>query len=103
MKKLYYLLLCHLWICCSPYKFVGNPITVPFLKYNKNNNLSKYDKKFWHLMDLRSDSILGMSVDIAYDKLIKGQKGKRVIVAVIDSGVDINLSLIHISEPTRPY
>tara|TARA_B100001057_G_scaffold492550_1_gene585148 strand:- start:1032 stop:2462 length:1431 start_codon:yes stop_codon:yes gene_type:complete len=41
-------------------------------------------------MDLRSDSIAGMSVNRAHDELIKDQKGKMVIVAVIDSGVDIN-------------
>ena len=43
-------------------------------------------------MDLRTDSIAGMSVDRAHNELIKEQKGETVIVAVIDSGVDIDHS-----------
>jgi subtilisin family serine protease len=69
---------------------VGNPITAPLVKYNKKDALVEYEKRFWHLMDLRSDSIAGMSVDRAHDELIKDQKGETVIVAVIDSGVDID-------------
>jgi subtilisin family serine protease len=69
---------------------VGNPITAPFVKYNKKDALVEYEKRFWHLMDLRSDSIAGMSVDRAHDELIKDLKGETVIVAVIDSGVDID-------------
>ena len=40
-------------------------------------------------MDLTKDSIAGMSVGRAHEELIKGQKGETVVVAVIDSGVDI--------------
>jgi subtilisin family serine protease len=69
---------------------VGNPITAPLVKYNKKDALVEYEKRFWHLMDLRSDSIAGMSVDRAHDELIKDLKGETVIVAVIDSGVDID-------------
>ena len=36
------------------------------------------------------DSIPGMSVDRAYDELLIGLKPKKVIVAVIDAGIDIN-------------
>ena len=90
MKRLFYILLCPLVISCSTIKFVGNPITAPLVKYNKKDVLVEYEKRFWHLMDLRSDSIAGMSVDRAHDELIKDQKGETVIVAVIDSGVDID-------------
>ena len=41
-------------------------------------------------LDLKSDTIPGMSVDKAYDEIIKGKKGTKVIVAVIDSGIDID-------------
>ena len=90
MKKLFYILLCPLIISCSTIKFVGNPITTPIVKYNKKEALAEYEKKFWHLMDLSIDSIAGMSVDRAHEELIKDQKGETVIVAVIDSGVDID-------------
>lgn len=45
--------------------------------------------KNWPAADLASDTIPGMSVDKAYTQIIKNRKGKKVIVGVIDSGVDI--------------
>lgn len=43
----------------------------------------------WGGADLVNDTIPGMSVQKAYDEIIKNTKGQTVIVAVIDSGVDI--------------
>jgi subtilisin family serine protease len=43
----------------------------------------------WSATDLLNDTIPGMSVDRAYSEIIKNRKGIKVIVAVIDSGVDI--------------
>lgn len=51
--------------------------------------LSDAQLKTWGATDLLSDTIPGMSVDKAYNELLKGRKGTTVIVAVIDSGVDI--------------
>jgi len=42
----------------------------------------------WQHKDLQHDSIFGISTEKAYNELLKGQKGKTVIVAIIDSGVD---------------
>ncbi|RAJ08876.1 subtilase family protein [Chitinophaga skermanii] len=42
----------------------------------------------WQHKDLSKDSIFGISTNRAYAELLKGKKGKPVIVAVIDSGVD---------------
>ena len=36
------------------------------------------------------DTVPGMSVDKAYAELLKGKKGQKVIVGIVDSGVDIN-------------
>lgn len=44
----------------------------------------------WNQSDLMLDTIPGMSVTRAYDQLLKGRKAVPVIVAVVDSGVDIN-------------
>jgi subtilisin family serine protease len=55
----------------------------------KINDLSETQLKGWGGADLIADTIPGMSVDKAYNEIIKNQKGNRVIVAVIDSGVDI--------------
>lgn len=46
--------------------------------------------KGWPEADLVSDTIPGMSVNKAYNEIIKNNSGKTVIVGVIDSGVDIN-------------
>ena len=45
--------------------------------------------KMWGATDLLSDTIPGMSVDKAYEEILKGRSGSTVIVGVIDSGVDI--------------
>ena len=46
--------------------------------------------KHWPAMDLVKDTVPGMSVDKAYNEIIKNRKGETVIVGVIDSGVDID-------------
>lgn len=43
----------------------------------------------WGGADLVNDTIPGMSVQKAYEKIIKNNKGQSIIVAVIDSGVDV--------------
>lgn len=45
------------------------------------------DYKGWHLKDLKQDSLYGISLNQAYERL-KNKKSTPVIVAVIDSGVD---------------
>lgn len=56
----------------------------------KTTPLKEADLKRWSHLDLVKDTIPGMSVDKAYKELLKGKKGNKVLVAVIDSGVDIN-------------
>ncbi|MEM6894396.1 MAG: S8 family peptidase [Bacteroidota bacterium] len=55
----------------------------------KISELSQTEKENWGHLDLVSDTIPGMSVDRAYAELIKNKKGKKVIVAVVDSGIDL--------------
>jgi subtilisin family serine protease len=52
--------------------------------------LTEAEKQNWGHLDLVKDTIPGMSVDKAYAEIIKNKKGKTVIVAVIDSGIDID-------------
>lgn len=47
-------------------------------------------KPNWQNLDLKNDSTFGISTEKAYNEILKGKKGKPVIVAVIDGGVDIN-------------
>ena len=55
----------------------------------KETELTESEKHNWGHLDLVTDTIPGMSVDKAYAEIIKDKKGKKVIVAVIDSGIDI--------------
>jgi subtilisin family serine protease len=56
----------------------------------KESNLTEAEKQNWGHLDLVKDTIPGMSVDRAYAELIKNKKGETVIVAVLDSGIDID-------------
>ena len=51
--------------------------------------LSEAQLKRWSHLDLAKDSIPGMSVDKAYAELLKNKKSVKVIVGIVDSGVDI--------------
>ncbi|MEL6974228.1 MAG: S8 family peptidase [Bacteroidota bacterium] len=55
----------------------------------KISELSQAEKENWGHLDLVSDTIPGMSVDRAYAEIIKNRKGKTVVVAVVDSGIDL--------------
>ena len=67
---------------------------------NKNNTEEKLTSKKgaiketdlirWSHLDLVNDTIPGMSVDKAYTEILKGKKAKKIIVGVIDSGLDID-------------
>ena len=54
------------------------------------SSLSKIDKKNWHNLDIEKDSVPGTSVERAYNELLNDLKGTKVIVAVIDTGLDID-------------
>lgn len=75
--------------CASGPKFEASPLK------NQNNTTAKVAKlsdsqrESWSSLDLVNDTIPGMSVDRAYQELIKDYQGETVIVAVLDSGVDI--------------
>lgn len=56
----------------------------------KKENLAEIKLKRWSHLDLAKDSLVGMSVDKAYSQLLKGKKAKKVIVGIVDSGVDID-------------
>ena len=69
-------------------------ITAPPISYPSNSpkvaELTDKEAKHWGHLDLQKDTIPGMSVDRAYSELLKKKKGEVVIVAVIDSGIDLD-------------
>ncbi len=74
---------------CGATSLVSTPVenidNVPL----KITDLSESEKKSWGHADLTADTIPGMSVNRAYRDIIGTKKGKKVIVAVIDSGMDL--------------
>lgn len=56
---------------------------------SKKSSLSEDARQSWSHLDLKQDTIPGMSVNRAYDELIKDYEGSEVIVAVVDSGIDV--------------
>lgn len=62
----------------------------PNADYKKKAKLTENQLKRWSHLDLEKDSIPGMSIDKMYSELIKDKKGKKVIVGIVDSGVDID-------------
>lgn len=56
----------------------------------KTSPVKEDDLKRWSHLDLVKDTIPGMSTDKAYNEFLKGKKGTKVIVGVIDSGIDID-------------
>lgn len=66
------------------------PITNADHLPTRTSDLSEKDLQRWSHLDILRDTVPGMSVDRAYEELIKGKKGKKVIVGVIDSGVEID-------------
>jgi cell wall-associated protease len=79
---------------CGASKQVSNSgvtltaISAP-LNITKKAPITENDLKRWSHLDLVKDTIPGMSVDRAYSELLKNKKGVKVIVGIVDSGVDI--------------
>ena len=44
----------------------------------------------WFLRDPQQDSVQGLSVEKTYSTLLKDQPAREIIVAVVDSGIDID-------------
>lgn len=95
MKRTVYLLLGVLLsyttlVGCGSSRVLTNPPETVDVVPSKVSELSKADLKHWSGLDLVKDTVPGMSVVKAYNDIIKKRKGKTTIVAVIDSGVDID-------------
>jgi len=72
---------------CGSIKFTNDYISASSLI--KSTEPSTIEKQNWYNLDIADDSIPGMSVDKAYNELLRGLKADTVIVAVIDTGIDI--------------
>jgi len=75
--------------CDSPSPLLSVPVE------NVDNNplkvaaLTDAQEKAWSSKDLKSDTIPGMSIEKTYREILPGKSATATIVAVIDSGIDI--------------
>lgn len=69
-------------------KIIGTVLLSAFF-YSVGIAQGKKSPENWQNADFETDKIMGMSVEKAYT-LLKGRTSKTVIVAVLDSGIDIN-------------
>lgn len=76
--------------CGSTGSIISTPVSNIDNTPLKVSDLTTYEKQNWGHLDLIQDTIPGMSVNKTYKELIRHKKGSSVIVAVIDSGIDID-------------
>lgn len=74
--------------CSSTKSITAAPISAPATLTVKKAALTDNQEQRWSHLDIVKDTIPGMSVDRAYE-LLKGRKAEKIIVGVVDSGVDI--------------
>ncbi|MDP5102068.1 MAG: S8 family peptidase [Nonlabens sp.] len=75
--------------CGSGLAIVSPPIANIDQTPIKTTALTEDQLHNWKDLDLVADTVPGMSVNRAYTELLKGKKGTTTVVAVIDSGIDI--------------
>ncbi|QXP60790.1 S8 family serine peptidase [Olleya sp. HaHaR_3_96] len=87
MNKIYILLIPFFFTQCKENNFTRVSIQE---KVNPSIELSEKKFRNWHHKDIIDDSIPGTSLDKAYDLILKDKEGKEIIVALIDTSIDIN-------------
>ncbi len=75
---------------CGATTLVSTPIENIDSMPLKIAEITENQKQSWSHADLVTDTIPGMSVDKAYSELIGNKKGTKIIVAVLDSGIDLD-------------
>src|ERR1035437_10024701 len=63
-------------------------LLILFCAFGFSQNAQSTVPRDWHMLDFQQDHIYGISVDKAYQDLLKNMKSTPVIVAIIDSGID---------------
>ncbi len=91
MKSLqpFIILFCCIITACTSSKETSHIPQIITTSLSKKQQLTKAEKRNWHLKDIYTDSIPGISLEKAYDFLID-KKGDTIIVALIDTELDID-------------
>ena len=90
MKNLTYIFMfLMLFTSCKTLKITGEYLDNPPSVVPKVALSTDLNRNNWQHLDPINDSVPGMSVDKAYTELIKDSEGQTVVVAVLDTGIDI--------------
>ncbi|MCC9042169.1 S8 family peptidase [Myroides sp. M-43] len=77
--------------CGTTSKVVSTPISGVDNLPKRTTKLTEEQLKRWSHLDILNDTVPGMSVDRAYEEILKGKKlPSKVIVGVVDSGIEID-------------
>lgn len=72
------------------FRFLVTAIAIIICTQSFAQNLPVNVTDDWYLLDYEDDNVVGLSAHKAYKKLLKRKKADTVVVAVIDSGIDID-------------
>ncbi len=94
VKRLYLIFIISIIVGCKKQEKKFPPISLPKNLITKNKKLTKKEKETWFLKDILSDTIPGLSLERLRDSFQFKNPEKRIIVAVLDTEVDIDHNVI---------
>ena len=74
---------------CATTAQLSPPTSASLSKVSRVRTLTEKETLRWSHLDPIQDTVPGMSVDRAYAEVVKKRKGSPVVVAIIDSGIDL--------------
>ncbi len=81
--------LCLLGMACSSTAQLSPPTSASLSASSRIQPLTEKESLRWSHLDPIQDTVPGMSVDRAYAEVVRKRKGSPVVVAIIDSGIDL--------------
>ncbi len=78
-----------LGMSCATTAQLSPPTSASLSGSSRIQPLTEKEKLRWSHLDPIQDTVPGMSVDRAYAEVVKKRKGSPVVVAIIDSGIDL--------------
>ncbi len=81
--------LCLLGMACSSTAQLSPPTSASLSASSRIQPLTEKESLRWSHLDPIHDTVPGMSVDRAYAEVVRKRKGSPVVVAIIDSGIDL--------------
>lgn len=74
---------------CATTAQLSPPTSASLSSVSRVRPLTEKETLRWSHLDPIQDTVPGMSVDRAYAEVVKNRKGSPVVVAIIDSGIDL--------------